>query len=258
MPLTLSVQGTSFPADGPVPLSTNFATVKFSEKSFTVHPGQTQELTAHITPPTGIDPSILPVFSGFIQIANPTESFHVTYLGVGAALKDAQVVDTTDVFFGVDLPALVDGEGNFLSGPQNFTFVGDDEPSLIVRLDFGTPILRVDLVDPNIKLATTLNQRSMFTFPQAVKGGSFSQVKTIGSLIELDFIPRNSDQNVCRDFLLHNTMFVDKFYRTGWLWLQPDRIYQHVCQRYYYSKWFVQDSPAGVEGDGRPYERGGF
>lgn len=182
--------------DSPVPLSTNFATVKFSETSLTVHPGQTQQITAHITPPTGVDPSLLPVFSGFIQVANPTESFHVTYLGLGAALRDAQVVDDTDVFFGFPIPALIDSAGNPIAGPQNFTFVGDDVPTLLMRLDFGTPILRADLVDVNIQLKTTLNQRSTLTFPQEAKGGTFAQVPTLGSLFEFDFLPRSTDQDV--------------------------------------------------------------
>ena len=89
-------QGTAFAADGPVPLSTDFATVKFSETSVTVHPGQTQQITVHITPPTGVDPSVLPVFSGFIQVESATETLHVTYLGVAASLKNAVTVDTTD------------------------------------------------------------------------------------------------------------------------------------------------------------------
>ncbi|KAH8107723.1 subtilisin-like protease [Cristinia sonorae] len=200
----LSLQpGTSFPADGPVPLSTQFATVKFSETSFTVHPGQTQKLTAHFTAPKGVDASVLPIFSGFIDITSADEIFHVSYVGVAASLKNAKVVDTTDTFFGTNLPALGAPDGTFISGPSNFTFVGADIPTLVMRLDFGTPKLRVDLVGPNIKIKTTLNQRdispvlerSLFTFPNDAKGGSFAQVKTLGPLFEFDFIPRNSDVN---------------------------------------------------------------
>lgn len=187
------IQGTAFPVDGPVPLSTNFATVKFSETSLTVHPGQTQEITAHITPPTGVDPSILPVFSGFIQVESATETFHVTYLGVGAALKDAQVVDDTATFFGVNIPIITDPAGDFITNATNFTFVGEDIPELLMRLDFGTPKLLLDLVDPNEKITTTLNQkRDALASP----GGTFSQVKTLGNLAELDFQPRNTDMNV--------------------------------------------------------------
>ncbi|KAI0363362.1 subtilisin-like protease [Pilatotrama ljubarskyi] len=212
--------GTIFPADGPVPLSTNFATVKFSETSFTVHPGQTQEITAHITPPTGLDPTTFPVFSGFIELANAEESFQVTYLGLAGALKDVQVVDDTDVFFGVDLPVLTDAAGNFLTGPTNFTFIGDDAPTVLMRLAFGTPKLLFDLVDPNIKIKMTLNKRSdvpvadrsIFSFPNAAKSGTFAQVRTLGSLFEADFQPRNSDEDDGTGF---NTLTISNQFANG-------------------------------------------
>ena len=167
----------------------------FSETSVTVHPGQTQQITAHITPPSSIDPSILPVFSGFVQVESATETFHVTYLGVGAALKDAQVVDNTNTFLGVDLPVLTDPAGTFFTNATNFTFVGDDVPQLLVRLDFGTPLLRADLVDPNEKIPTTLNKRSGMSFPQDITSGTFAQIKTVGTIFELDFQPRNTDMD---------------------------------------------------------------
>lgn len=196
--------GTIFPADGPVPLSSKAATVKFSETSFTVHPGQTQQITAHITPPTGLDPTTFPVFSGFIEIANAQESYQVSYLGLAGSLKDVQVVDDTDVFFGVNLPVLTDAAGNFITNATNFTFVGDDAPGILMRLAFGSPKVLFDLVDPNIKITTTLNKRaedasvpvaarSVFSFPNAAKSGTFAQVRTLGSLFEADFQPRNSD-----------------------------------------------------------------
>ncbi|CDO69143.1 hypothetical protein BN946_scf185042.g45 [Trametes cinnabarina] len=194
--------GTIFPADGPVPLSANSASVKFSETSFTVHPGQTQEITAHFAPPTGLDPTTFPVFSGFIEIANAEESYQVSYLGSVGSLKDVQVVDDTDVFFGVNLPILTDSAGNFLLNATNFTFVGDDFPMVLLRLAFGTPKLLFDLVEPDIKLTTTLNkrgdgphssERTLFSFSSAAKSGTFSQVPTLGSLFEADFQPRNSD-----------------------------------------------------------------
>ncbi|KAI0633256.1 subtilisin-like protease [Trametes polyzona] len=198
--------GTIFPADGPVPLSPKAATLRFSQTSFTVRPGQTQDITVHITPPTGLDPTTFPVFSGFIEIANAEESFHVTYLGAAGALKDVQVVDNTDVFFGVDLPVITDSAGNFLTNATNFTFVGDDFPSVLVRLAFGTPKMLFDLVEPDIKIKTTLNKRdedsttpvagrAVFSFPNAAKSGTFAQVRTLGSLFEADFQPRNSDVN---------------------------------------------------------------
>ncbi|EJF57652.1 subtilisin-like protease [Dichomitus squalens LYAD-421 SS1] len=201
----LTFQG-GVPADGPVPLSSKAANVKFVPTSFTVHPGQSQRVTVLITPPTGLNASDFPVFSGFLEISNAQESYHVTYLGLAAALKNAQVIDNTDSFFGAKIPAIADASGNFITGPQNFTFNSTDFPSLVARLNFGTPKLRFDLVDPNIKISTTLNrreedaethvfERSLFSFPWGPGSGSFASVKTLGSLYEGDFLPRNSDVN---------------------------------------------------------------
>ncbi|CAL1706297.1 unnamed protein product [Somion occarium] len=190
--------GTAFFQDAPVPFLSQTATVTFSETSFTVQSGQTQKLTAHFTPPAGVNSSLLPIYSGFIDISNANETFHVSYLGVAASLKDVPVVDTSDFFFGVNLPALGDSDGNFVLDPRNFTFVGDDFPTLVMRLDFGTPLLLVDLVDQDIQLKTSLNKRDrepLITFPSTAKSGTFAQVKTLGPLLEFDFVPRNSDVN---------------------------------------------------------------
>ncbi|KAI0088133.1 subtilisin-like protease [Irpex rosettiformis] len=185
--------GSDFPADGPVPLSNRTATVKFSNTTITVKPGQTVEVTAKITPPTGLDPAQLPVFSGFFQVANANESFHVTYLGLAASLKDAQVVDSSNTFFGVNLPVITNPQGDFITQPTTFTFVGQDFPELLMRLDFGTPKLLLDLVDPNENIPTTLNQPS--TSKDQASGNSTTPIKTIGSLFEADFLPRNTDQD---------------------------------------------------------------
>ncbi|KAI0786658.1 pyrolysin [Abortiporus biennis] len=208
----LSLQpGTALFADNP-PFSNISMDVTFSESSFTVQVGQTQMLTANFTIPPGIDQRVLPIFSGFIEITNTdnttAESYHVSYIGAGAPLKNVQIVDNTDTFFGVNLPALGAPDGTFISGPSNFTFVGNDIPYLISRLDFGSPEFRLDLVDSNVTLTPTIPtkrgvdgrrvfERETFTFPKdsKSKGGSFAQVQTLGSLFEYNFVPRNSDVN---------------------------------------------------------------
>jgi len=122
----------------------------------------------------------------------------VTYIGLAASLKNKQVIDTTDVFFDVALPVVLDGSGNPPVEPRNYTFVGLDVPTLLFRLVFGTPAFRVDLVDTNIQFSETLNSRAdevrpMITFLHQHKGGSFAKVAIVGPLAELDFIPRNNE-----------------------------------------------------------------
>ncbi|KAF8971231.1 subtilisin-like protease [Flammula alnicola] len=197
----LTVQaGTIFASDGPVPLSSTAASVTLVPSSFTVRPGQTQTVVAVFKPPTGLDSTTFPVFSGFIQVVGPTvaDTFHVSYLGLAGSLKAKQVIDDTDVFFGVPIPTLLDASGNVQAGPTNFTFVNGDAPTLVFRLAFGTPDLRIDLVNSNINFKPTITTRAFggspfFSFPSPHNGGSFAQVKLVGALAELDFISRNDD-----------------------------------------------------------------
>jgi hypothetical protein len=66
-------------------------------------------------------------------VTSGSEDFHVSYIGLAASLKDKQVVDNTDVFFGIPLPALLDSQGDVQTGPTNYTFVGEDFPALLFR-----------------------------------------------------------------------------------------------------------------------------
>jgi len=130
----LTIQaGSILPADGPVPLSSSAARVSVNPSTFTVQPGRSQTVSATISGPTGLDHTTFPVFSGFIEISDGTQRFHVTYLGLVGSLIDKQVIDDTDFFFGVPTPVVVDNAGNVQGGPANYTFAGDDVPTLIWR-----------------------------------------------------------------------------------------------------------------------------
>ncbi|KXN90796.1 Minor extracellular protease vpr [Leucoagaricus sp. SymC.cos] len=197
----LTVQaGTIFPADGPVPITNSPATVSVNPSSFTLRPGASQSVVTRISGPTGLDSSTFPVYSGFLEVSDGTQSFHVTYLGLVGSLINKQVVDNTNVFFGVPIPAILDNQGNVQEAPTNYTFVNGDVPTLLWRQAFGTPRLVVDLVNPNTQVQTTLNSRGLseefkpfITFPHPSIAGTFAQVKTIGSILELDFLTRNNE-----------------------------------------------------------------
>ncbi|KAF4621066.1 hypothetical protein D9613_000162 [Agrocybe pediades] len=190
--------GTIFPALGPVPQVKNAASVSIIPSSFTVRPGQTQVVVANFRPPTGLDAKTFPVYSGFIDVVSESENYHVSYLGLVGSLKDKQIVDNTDAYFGFPVPAILDAEGEIQTGATNYTFADGDWPSFIWRLTFGTPALRIDLVDANINLKPTLNSRALhlppfFTFRPGGKGGSFAKVKTIGPLASFDYITRQGE-----------------------------------------------------------------
>jgi len=56
---------------------------------------------------------------------------------LGGTLKNKQVLDNTDVFFGEKIPAVLDAKGNTQTVPTNYTFVGDDYPTLLWRYVSG-------------------------------------------------------------------------------------------------------------------------
>ncbi|KAG5640012.1 hypothetical protein DXG03_001790, partial [Asterophora parasitica] len=174
--------GTIFAATGPVPLTNASASVTFSTTNFTLPPGLSLPVVAQFTLPEG-DASTFPVYSGFIEVSSgPTDNLHVTYLGLGASLKDKQVLDTTDKWLGIRFPLVLNSTLNIQVNPTNYTFKGQDAPILLYRLVFGTPYFRLDLVDFNIQLADIPNE-----------GDSFSNVPIVGPLADFDYIPRHDN-----------------------------------------------------------------
>ncbi|KAI0049847.1 pyrolysin [Auriscalpium vulgare] len=200
---------TILPAEGPVPLSTDYATVTLSMTKLVLLPGLSWPVSVQITPPTTGDPTTFPVFSGFIKIQSETEITHVTYLGLKGSLKDVQVVDNTDVTFGFNLPAIINGAGDQQTDGVNYTFLGFNTPLSVYRMAFGTPLLRYDLVEPDITLVPSLNPRGLeerasvldrrfFSFPHG-KPNTFAQVAIVGSLLEVDYIPRSAVRPLLTD-----------------------------------------------------------
>jgi hypothetical protein len=168
----------------PVPLVANAASVSFSRPDFTVAPGQTQGLTAHFTAPKGLNAANFPAYSGYVVLTSGNETYRISYLGVAASLKDKQIFDTSDAYFGVPIPALLNSTGDIQEVTTNYTLKGDDAPTVLYRLVFGTPRLTFDLVSTTTKVPTS---------------GTYASVKTFGQLAEYDYIPRNSDATTAAD-----------------------------------------------------------
>ncbi|KAH6897584.1 peptidase [Coprinopsis sp. MPI-PUGE-AT-0042] len=193
-------EGSVLPEQGPVPISDAAARVTIIPSNLVLPPGQTGRVIVNISPPSGVDKARFPVYSGFILIDSPGETQRVTYLGLAAKLKDKRILDDDTQWIGAALPAVTNGWDEPVNGPHNFTFTGDDYPGLVFRLAFGTPRLRIDLVDPNLKIATTLDPRApptfdghIFTFPARTRPGSFASVKTLGSITEYNYLVRDSE-----------------------------------------------------------------
>ena len=73
------------------------------------------------------------MYSGFIQVDAPGESYHVTYQGLASSIKDKKIFDESDYFFGFKTPVTVDPAGEIQTEPRNYTYVCDDLPALLYR-----------------------------------------------------------------------------------------------------------------------------
>ncbi|KAG9012621.1 hypothetical protein FRB90_006564 [Tulasnella sp. 427] len=144
-------------------MSNAAASVKFSSTKITVLPFVPAALTVTFTPPSGLDPSTFPVYSGQIQISNGKETVSSSYMGLAANMKDMPVIDNTAFYFGVTLPFVLDNAGVVQSSTttKTYTFVGNDYPLLFYRLASGSASVHVDLVDAKINFTSTLNKRDL-------------------------------------------------------------------------------------------------
>ncbi|KAF8524710.1 subtilisin-like protease [Hysterangium stoloniferum] len=197
--------GTIFPSDGPVPLTTDFATARIVPSIIIVPPFGIGIAVVNFSPPQNVDKTTFPVYSGFIQIQSTTsgETLHVAYQGLAAAMRDLKILDNTNVNFKVPLPVILDAAGNPQVNATNYTFTNGDFPTLMYRLASGTPKLTIDLVAPGIQLSKRSDDWALYPGDSLLSpihlDGSFSTVPVLGSLAEFDFQPRNSDATDAAD-----------------------------------------------------------
>ncbi|CAE6539208.1 unnamed protein product [Rhizoctonia solani] len=208
---------------GPIPLINSAASVAIVPNKVTVPAGWSLPVIVSFKPPTGLNATGFPVYSGFIKATgSDNTTLQSTYIGVAAKLKEAKVLDNTDAYFGAKLPLVTDNEGNPVppTGSATYTLDGTNTPLVIYRTVQGTPLFRVDLIDSKTNVTTnqrrfseievelsarsgvvtghhsTLSKRSIWDwlFPNKgqTSGGTFAAVKTLGVLYQEDYIPRNS------------------------------------------------------------------
>lgn len=75
--------------------SNAYATVNVP-KSVTVRPGVPSTVTVTVTPPSGLDQSTIPVYSGQIVFQSATDRVVASYQGVAAAMYNINVIDNTN------------------------------------------------------------------------------------------------------------------------------------------------------------------
>lgn len=205
--LTISTVNTTnqLPNMAPIPSVPQTANVSLTSTQLTIWPKFVNIFLVTIKPPTGLDPATFPIYSGFISISSSLgETFSIPYMGVGAKMKDMAILDQSNVFFGVNLPILLDASGNIATPGHAYSLVGADYPAVLYRRAAGTPSLVADLVSPNITIPGAIQARSLskrgqlwdwlrgiFVGAPPPSPSTFSMVPTIGPVQNRPFLPRH-------------------------------------------------------------------
>lgn len=137
----------------PVPRSPS-AQVQITPNRFTLAPKASVTIRVVFTPPTGLSPELLPIYSGYLSFISDgdCERHTLPYYGVAGVLRVQKIIDLgpdTGDFTEMQLPRLTDGDRR---PAKSFNF--QDSNSMVVRyrLAFGTSYARADIISANSNL----------------------------------------------------------------------------------------------------------
>ncbi|KAI4638974.1 uncharacterized protein J4E78_011040 [Alternaria triticimaculans] len=133
----------------PNPAVESWATVSFSSDRINVPAGQSAKVTVDITPPVGVNATLLPVYSGFLSIG---DKLHLPYLGVVGNMRDVPIATADRVYLAQGYsPAPANVSYTIpRPDPQNppMTDRGDmqNTPNVYVGTIVGSSLVRVEVV----------------------------------------------------------------------------------------------------------------
>lgn len=149
----------------PVPLEDKYAAAHFSQSILAVPGGQKAKFTVTFSPPKGLNAAKLPYYSGYIHLVpldfskDSKDDFRIAYFGVASRMKDTPILDDTDGLFGFKLPALLTPDQTEPITSDNETYSLKDnssQPNVLFRLQMGSPLYSLDLVDADIAFKPTI------------------------------------------------------------------------------------------------------
>ncbi|KAG8793890.1 hypothetical protein FRC19_008253 [Serendipita sp. 401] len=202
---------TKFPSLSPLPTIPQTASVSLTSTKVTVWPGFLNVFMVTIKPPTGVDATKFPIYSGFVSVSSSIgETFSIPYLGVAAKMKDMTVLDTTNTVFKLQLPAFLDSSGAAPKVNQTWSLVGNDYPAILYRRLAGTPSFLADLVKPDVTVpGVVVTKRNLRRGGKrgvlwewlsgffnrggnnAPLTGTFFDIPTIGPVVNRPYVPRH-------------------------------------------------------------------
>lgn len=155
-----------------------WAELSFSTDKVVVPAGGSENVTVTVTPPEGLNGTLLPVYSGYVTLESDKQSLVLPYLGVVGSLVSTPVLDSRNVFLAnYNSPA----EANrtyTIAKPEPEGFINTDRgdqatvPNVAIQPTVGTAQLRIDI----LALSSGSNSTDLPTTP------FFDRFESVGTL----------------------------------------------------------------------------
>ncbi|TDZ40669.1 Minor extracellular protease vpr [Colletotrichum trifolii] len=159
-------------ARAPVPTAEGWAEVEFEADTLVVPAGGSADVKLTVAPPSGLNATLLPVYSGYITLDGSNgETLSVPYLGVGGSMRDTPVLVPGTGLNGVYLSST---ESHFLipvNANRTFTIqrpgaVGSAVvPKMVVTPTIGSKEVHVELVAVGVAGNSTLKITDVLGYP---------------------------------------------------------------------------------------------
>ncbi|RDW83274.1 hypothetical protein BP5796_04765 [Coleophoma crateriformis] len=135
------------------------ATIRFEPSSLTVAAKSSGVVTLHFTRPAGLDPTLLPVYSGYVAINGTNgDSLSLPYAGVACRMKDVVIMDSADGFPYIAAsndanlnPIASNGTTFILPHANTTTNTTTGLPTVVYALAMGSRIVRIDVVPEKVR-----------------------------------------------------------------------------------------------------------
>ncbi|ORY66572.1 peptidase S8/S53 domain-containing protein [Pseudomassariella vexata] len=139
----------------PSPVADDWAELTFAADTVTIPAGSTAEISFTVAPPSGLNSTLLPVYSGYLTLNGTNgETLSLPYLGVLGSLHDTPVLqggDNSGVYLSstvthFNIPVAANITFSIPRLGSNSTATDTVWPKLLIIPTVGTKFLRVDVV----------------------------------------------------------------------------------------------------------------
>lgn len=155
-----------------------WAELSFSSDNVVVPAGGSSDVTVTVTPPEGLNKTLLPIYSGYMTLEADQQSLVLPYLGVVGSMISTPVLDARNVYLANYNSPAESNRTYTIPKPDPSAFINTDRgdqattPNVAIQPTVGTAQLRIDI----LALTSAGNSTSLPSTP------FFDRFESVGTL----------------------------------------------------------------------------